>query len=106
MVLLVHHIARAQTEASSRRASREVPERGPPLICGCSCANLSGMSRIRRMLWGRAAVGLVVVAVALVVAVPGSAMPTTGADFLAMGTTSTSSIITGSPPDPNGAVGP
>src|SRR2546423_11384875 len=52
------------------------------------------------------AVALVAVAAALVVAVPGSAMPTAGVSFLAMGHTNTSSIITGDPPDPTGAVGP
>jgi Bacterial Ig domain/Divergent InlB B-repeat domain len=54
----------------------------------------------------RIAVALVAVAAALVVAVPGSATPTTIVNFLAMGHTNTSSIITGDPPDPNGAVGP
>src|SRR5439155_8870560 len=52
------------------------------------------------------AVALVAVAAALVLAVPGSAMPTAGVSFLAMGHTNTSSIITGDPPDPTGAVGP
>src|SRR5437899_2669385 len=52
------------------------------------------------------AVALVAVAAALVVAVPGSAMPTAGVSFLAMRHTNTSSIITGDPPDPTGAVGP
>src|SRR5439155_22003448 len=52
------------------------------------------------------AVALVAVAAALVLAVPGSAMPTAGVSFLAMGHTNTPSIITGDPPDPTGAVGP
>jgi Big-like domain-containing protein/List-Bact-rpt repeat protein len=55
---------------------------------------------------GRIAVALVAVAVALVVAVPGSAMPVTSVSFLGMGTTNTSTVQTGDPPDPNGAVGP
>jgi hypothetical protein len=34
------------------------------------------------------------------------AMPSASHDFLAMGNTNTATIITGTPPDPNGAVGP
>ena len=58
------------------------------------------------MVSGRIAVALFAVAVALVVAVPGSAMPTATVNILAMGTTNTSTVQTGDPPDPNGAVGP
>jgi Bacterial Ig domain/Divergent InlB B-repeat domain len=61
--------------------------------------------RARRLASGRIAVALAAVAVALAFAVPGSAMPTATQSFLGMGHTSTASIITGDPPDPNGAVG-
>lgn len=54
----------------------------------------------------RTAVALVAAGIALAFAVPGSAMPTATVSFLGMGNTASSSIITGDPPDPNGAVGP
>jgi Bacterial Ig domain/Divergent InlB B-repeat domain len=54
----------------------------------------------------RTAVALVAVGIALAFAVTGSAMPTATVSFLGMGSAATGSIITGDPPDPNGAVGP
>src|ERR1051326_4898773 len=54
----------------------------------------------------RIAVALVAVGIALAFAVTGSAMPAAVVSFRGMGSTATSSIITGDPPDPNGAVGP
>jgi len=54
----------------------------------------------------RTTVALVAVGIALAFAVTGSAMPTATVSFLGMGSTATGSIITGDPPDPNGAVGP
>lgn len=47
-----------------------------------------------------------VVAGALVFVLPGAAMPVTIVSFLGMGNTNTPSVVTGDPPDPNGAVGP
>jgi hypothetical protein len=64
------------------------------------------MKMLARLIWGRTVVALVVLTAALVVAVPGSAMPTASVSFLGMGHTATPSMITGDPPDPNGAVGP